>query len=147
MAELDRKFPALEGCLIVVGDQMSQMIDPLVYASLLLINRIMAEKKNKTTLAAVLRTSIEPTDEAGPAEQNAQKKVAEVYKDIGQDELQELILDIANEDTFSIRDLLSMSPQQMAIFHDFFSLDWERIIDFAFLDQHETDECTTIINP
>jgi hypothetical protein len=147
MAELDRKFPELEGCLIVAGDQMNQMINPLVYASLLLLNRMMEEKKDKATIAAVSRTSTTPSDEAEAAEQEAQKKMAAAYKAIGQDELQELLLDIANEDSFQIQDLMAMNQQQLQIFQDFFSLDWERIIDFAFLDQRETDESTTIINP
>jgi len=36
--------------------------------------------------------------------------MAEAYKDISQDELQELILDIANEDSFLIQDLMAMNP-------------------------------------
>jgi len=110
MAELDRKFPELEGCLIVAGDQMNQMINPLVYASLLLLNRMMAEKKDKATIAAIARTTTAPADETEPAEQKAQKKMAETYKAIGQDELQELLLDIANEDSFQIQDLMAMNP-------------------------------------
>jgi len=42
---------------------MSQMINPLVYASLLLINRMMEEKKDKATIAAISRTSKEPSED------------------------------------------------------------------------------------
>lgn len=50
---------------------MNQMINPLVYASLLLINRMMEEKKEKATLAAISKDSKEPSDEAEPAEEKA----------------------------------------------------------------------------
>ena len=71
MVELDQKFPNLKGCLIMVGDQISPMMNPLLYASFLLINRIMEEKKDKATLAAICRTSKGQGEEAEPAEQKA----------------------------------------------------------------------------
>ena len=95
---------------------MSQMISPLAYASQLLLSRILEEKQDKGILAQVAGAAKEATDELTAAEHRAQQQLAGIYKDLSQSELQQLLVDIANDSSFGVQALLQMNQHQLQIY-------------------------------
>ena len=127
------------------------MVNPTVYASILFLNKIMQEKKlqeNDTPHGCLEVTRIGADNKLpGLSEEQItiQLTMNEQLRSTSEDEIEKVLMKIAQEPILTAWDLLEMSNREMEIQAEFLNIQWDKMIDSVFIDKNL--DAITILNP
>lgn len=155
MKDLDEQFSSISvdryAPIIFAGGQSNIMVLPQIYASLLILNRIMKEKQQQEDASphGCVEISNIGTQNQGAyvlnsAQQEQQGELNRMLKSLSKQDIQEELIRIAQSHVLSVQDLLRMSDRQMEIAECFHNMKWDIVVDLVL--QEKCADKITVIN-